>query len=84
MWTIPPTSFYVPFSVIINFANDGSNVTLWDDGKMQVDYPPPLESASDYQKATAMKRRVTFNNTEVQFFFNQTVAEFRNGIFYGY
>jgi hypothetical protein len=33
-----------------------------------------------------MQRRVRYatNNTEVQFFFNQTVAEFRNGSFFRY
>jgi len=78
-------SFYVPFNTDFN-ATDGTTTTAWADGKLVIEYPPPLDTAPEFQRATAMQRRVRYavNNTEVQFFFNQTVAEFRNGTFFRY
>jgi len=75
----------VPFFLSFNFS-DNSNITTWNDGKSVTDYPPPPETATEYQKAVALQRRVKYanNNTEIQYFFNQTVAEFRNGSFFGY
>lgn len=61
-------------------------MTAFANGNQIIEYPPPQETDTEFQKATAMQRRVRYaaNNTEVQFFFNQTVAEFRNGSFFRY
>lgn len=85
VWRQAPISFFVPFYLSFNFT-DGSNITTWADGKQVVEYPPLPESATEFQKAVAIQRRVRYalNNTEIQFFFNQTIAEFRNGSFFGY
>jgi len=64
-------SYYVPFTKTFN-TTDGTTTTSWIDGKIVIEYPPPLDTAPDFQRATAMQRRVKYalNNTEVQFFFN--------------
>ena len=66
IWTKAPISIFVPFFLSFNLS-DGSNVTTWDDGRQVVEYPPPLDSATDYQKAVALQRRVRNlqNNTEI-------------------
>jgi hypothetical protein len=59
IWTKLPTSFFVPFFLSFNFS-DNSNITTWDDGKSVVDYPPPSDTATDFQKAIALQRRVRY------------------------
>jgi hypothetical protein len=61
----------VPFFISFNFS-DNSTITTWDDGKSVIEYHPPPETATEYERAVALERRVKFaqNNTEIQYFFN--------------
>jgi hypothetical protein len=65
--------------------NDGTIYTSWGDGRYTYDYLSAPQTASDFEKATARRREENFpNGTSIVSYFNGTVAENRNGVFYSY
>jgi len=80
-WLVAPSSYFVPY--IQDVLSDGSKTTVWDDGKYIYDNVFPPETASEFEKATAIRRVDGFaNKTEIVTYFNGSVAENRNGSFY--
>jgi hypothetical protein len=83
-WIVAPTAIFVPYQVSVNPV-DGSTTTRWADGRTSVVFKEPSPDTPDFERYTAMSRNETFpNGTNVQTFFNGTVAEWRNGSFFGY
>lgn len=62
---------------------DGTKKTEWDDGRYIDEFVKPRETATEFEKATAIERKVGFsNNTEIVTYFNGSVVENRNGSFF--
>jgi len=81
-WLIPPVSYFIPFTeTIVN----GQKWTTWDDGTYINNIAFPEETATEFNKATAIQRVNGFaNRTEIITYYNGSVAEYRNGIFYNF
>lgn len=82
-WLIPPRSYFVAYTETVQA--DGSKKTYWDDGRYTYDFVFPPENATEFEKATAIRKVNGFpNSTEIVSYFNGSVAENRNGNFYSF
>ncbi len=83
-WMVAPKQFFIPFVETIN-TEDGSKTTSFADGRSVTEFKEPTDTTPDFERYTAMSRSEKFpNGTTVQSYFNGTVAEMRNGTFFGY